>query len=120
VVRVFHLLREKFPPQAQFFDLLKSFLLTAKNLRHSGYYDLSTILFFKGSVRYTHELTGLNLYNIQNNLFFACGTFNKRKIHPIGTWMIQNDGKIHLLLWVEILSLKSYFSAFLLIYSTLK
>jgi len=69
-------------------------------------YDLSTILFFKGSVRHAHELTGLNVYNIQNNLFFACGTLNKRKIHPIWVglnikrwpWMTQNDGKIHLLL----------------------
>jgi len=34
--------------------------------------------------------------------------------------MTQNDGKIHLLLWVEILSPKSYFSTFLLIYFTLK
>jgi len=33
--------------------------------------------------------------------------------------MTKNDGKIHLLLWVEILSLKSYFSICLLIYSTL-
>jgi len=34
--------------------------------------------------------------------------------------MTQNDGKFHLLLWVEILSLKSYLSTFLQIYSTLK
>jgi len=30
-------------------------------------YQLS--FFFKGSVHYTHELTGLNIYNIGNSLF---------------------------------------------------
>jgi len=45
---------------------------------------LSTILFLKGSVRYTHKLTGLNVYKIQNNLFFTCGTFNKEKIYHEG------------------------------------
>jgi len=61
---------------------------------------------FKSSVRYTHELTGLkkNLpYRVVLNIKVAI-----------------NDGKTHHLLWVEIVSLKSYFSTFLLIYSTLK
>jgi len=34
--------------------------------------------------------------------------------------MTQNDGKIHLLLWVEILSLRVNFSSFLQMHSTLK
>jgi len=37
-------------------------------------YQLS---FFKGDVRYTHEIIAVNDYNIQNNLYFTCGTFNK-------------------------------------------
>jgi len=58
----------------------------------------------------------------------TCGTFKHKKNPPYrvilnikkGPWMTQNDGKIYLLLWVETLFLKSYFSTFLLIYSTLE
>jgi len=39
-----------------------------------------------------HELTGLNVYNIQNYLFFACGTFNKRKIHTMGLFHTSKGG----------------------------
>jgi len=34
--------------------------------------------FFKDYVRYAHKLIGLNVFNIQNNLFITCGAFNKK------------------------------------------
>jgi len=108
--------------------LVKSFLLTAtaKNLQYSWYYHLSTILFFKGSVRYTHKLTGLNVYSIQNNLFLLVEHLTKKKSTLKGCFkhqkVVMNNSK-----WWEnfcygwkFYPLRVIFSTLLLIQSTVK